>query len=56
MVSPQFSSVKVHSHNHRRSKVAVIGGLISDVEVLPMVVKEGGCSFKVQRQHPGWVG
>ena len=38
MVSPQFSSVKLHSHNHHRSKVAIVGGLLGDIEVLPMVV------------------
>ena len=73
MISPQFSSVKLHSHNHRRfswlagrltgkpasyrqSKVAVVRGLLGDVEVLPMVVIEGRCGLKVRGQHPGWEG
>ena len=39
-----------------QTKVAVIRGLLGDVDVLPMVVKEGRCGLKVQRQHPGWEG
>ena len=38
------------------TKVAVIRGLLGDVDVLPMVVKEGGCGLKVRRQHPGREG
>ena len=39
-----------------QTKVAVVHGLLGDVDVLPMVVKEGGCGLKVQRQHPGQEG
>ena len=39
-----------------QTKVAVIRGLLGDVEVLPMVVKEGGCGLKVRGQHPGQEG
>ena len=38
------------------TKVAVVHGLLGDVDVLPMVVKEGGCGLKVRRQHPGREG
>ena len=40
----------------RPPKVAVVRGLLGDVDVLPMVVKEGGCGLKVRRQHPGREG
>ena len=39
-----------------QTKVADIRGLLGDVDVLPMVVKEGGCRLKVRRQHPGQEG
>ena len=39
-----------------QTKVAIVCGLLGDVDVLPMVVKEGGCGFKVRGQHPGWEG
>ena len=39
-----------------QTKVAVVRGLLGDVDVLPMVVKEGGCGLKVRRQHPGREG
>ena len=39
-----------------QTKVAVVRGLLGDVDVLPMVVKEGGCGLKVRRQHPGQEG
>ena len=45
MVSPQFSSVKLHSHYHHRSKLAIVGGLLGDIEVLPTVVIWGRMWF-----------
>ena len=73
MIFPQFSSVNLHSHNHRRlswwagrlagkpasyyqTKVAVVRGLLGDVDVLPMVVKEGACG-QLENYHSsqrGW--
>ena len=44
------------SHGELGTKVVVIRGLLGDVDVLPMVVKEGGCSLKVRRQRPGREG